>query len=154
MGRLTPSTKSILLVSFAMFTCSPSTAQPKTFSVRRSDAHQKRLEKLIQCVIDSPVLQQFYHTDKIANRKPLIITGRFVPNYLNLRKFDKKVLIFDQKEIKKRKIDAYLDFKIIAVGKSSADIVVNYSAEGLNAKFRLVERGKVWRITRSSAVEH
>lgn len=112
------------------------------------------LQEVVQLVIDLPSLQQYYHDDITAKRRPLVITGKFMSKSLVLKKFGQKVLILSGKAVAQKKIKDYLDFTRIVIRKQNAEVTFGYPNQGLQVYVQLNKQDGSWKIANSRLVEY
>jgi hypothetical protein len=104
-------------------------------------------QTVIQMSIDLDELQQYYHSDKIEERKPLIIFNNgTVPANLRLTKFGDEVMFMLEKELFFYNKQAFLDFDKCEIEPTQADIIFRYDIEGLTVKLTFEKIDNNWTI--------
>ena len=115
----------------------------------------KESQSLIQMCIDLDDLQQYYHKDKVEERKPLIIFNNgIVPANLSLVKFGESVQFMTREGLFFNNIKAYLDFAKFEISSSKADIEFHYQIEGLTVLLTFEKNDGKWVIKTKKLIEN
>jgi len=111
------------------------------------------IQQILQKSINLPQLQQYYHIDTNPNRSPLVIlTNDKFPKDLSIEKFEKKVLILSEDEIKKQN-KVYLEFSKIEIEENTALIEISYAIEGIACKIQFIKKYQEWSVKNATIIE-
>ena len=126
--------------------------QPQTTkTVQTKDSNN--LASILQHIIDLPSLQKYYHVEKLASRKPLIILkNETLVNEITLTKFNEPVVFSSCKKIKENN-KPYLEFVKINIKENAADVVFRYRVEGLEGRITLEKEENNWKVKKQELVE-
>ena len=109
-------------------------------------------QTILQKCIDLPALQNFFHVDKLPERVPLIIYfADYKAHDIKLTKFNTAVKIITDKDSLKTK--AYLDIKKFEITNNKADVLLNYSIEGIQVQITLTKINDNWTLQTSKLTE-
>jgi hypothetical protein len=130
-------------------TPAPSSKQEPTAS--SSPASPDDLRDILQAVIDDDALTPYLHLEQ-PNRFPLRISGRNLPQNLQLTKATKPVVIVDDPGRDKKK--PVLVFTDIEIKGAEATVGYKYDAEGVRGSATLNKPYGRWSIKQSRVAEH
>jgi hypothetical protein len=116
-----------------------------------SPASPDDLRDILQAVIDDDALTPYLHLEQ-PNRFPLRISGRNLPQNLQLTKATKPVVIVDDPGRDKKK--PVLVFTDIEIKGAEATVGYKYDAEGVRGSATLNKPYGRWSIKQSRVAEH
>ena len=113
-------------------------------------------KEIFQLAFDLPKLQQYYHVNNDSSRKQIYLKYFGDANHNNLidvKKFDLKIIIFDEEEILKQKIKFYFVVGDWVCGLSSVRMQLNYVGEGITVSYMFKKIDDKWTIDNSELWE-
>lgn len=116
---------------------------------------ERKLENLIQKIIETPELQQYYNIQNGLEQDNLVVLkSNETMKVLNIKKFGKAVLFLSKSEILEKKIKAFIEFKKIDISEQMAAIEMVYEIQGIEyiAKYKL--NGCEWQLTEKKLYEN
>ena len=112
----------------------------------------KDRDALLQQTIDLKPLQGYYHADKIANRRPLVLKrNEAVGSDVHLSKFGQPVEVADSEQLKSR---PYFEITKLTVNGDHATVEFRYPPEGIAGTVRFSKAGSEWHTDSHELVEH
>jgi len=147
----------IKLACILLFVCVP------IVSCHENPTNQTTVtESILQAVIDSPDVDQFFHIDIFPYRKPLLLTGAGIGD-ARLSKFGEPVKILQGRELEKYDNDALLgkyppyylkvtSIKIASDGKQ-ATVKLDYPAEGVLCSIQL-KKNETWDVEKCKIISY
>lgn len=109
--------------------------------------------EIVRLVIDLLKLQQYYHGDIFANRKPLyILKNDVMSEDLQLSKFDEPVRFADCDELKLNG-KPYLEFRVLDTKEEAANVVFRYRREEVEGRLTLRKNHNQWQVQKEELVE-
>jgi hypothetical protein len=107
---------------------------------------QATIERICQLVIDSDILEPYYHADTDPNRKPLhVVESTTVRPGLRLTKFGQPVRIAPREELVAQQ-RPFLEFTKVEVRGDKAEVEFSYPVEGVVGTVALDRRNGAWTI--------
>ncbi len=114
---------------------------------------EKDLSSVLQLVLDSAELQQYYHVDEIPDRKPVrIAKSPALDSQPQLTKFGVPVVYEDKNRLLESD-RAYFEFRRVIVNPDLAHVSFTYDAEGVRGEAWLIKVDNQWQIGYMSVSE-
>ena len=102
-------------------------------------------EILIQDILDLPELQWIYHPE-VKDRLPVkLLASGLVTKEMNLRKFDKDVLILTTEEVEMKKIPDYVFIEELFFVGDTVKFYLTYDVEGVFADGKFIRVQGKWK---------
>lgn len=102
--------------------------------------------EVVKAVIEMPELQNYFHIEQNADRKPLyILKSKEINTDLGLNKFGESVRLATCDELKKSN-KPYLEFPKLDIKNNKAKVVFRYRVQGIEGKVSLSKADGGWKI--------
>lgn len=125
---------------------------PRNATPRQPNS-KNNLEKIVELTVDLPELQQYYHADAVADRKPLyILKNELITEEMSLLKFGESVKFADCNELKKTG-KPYLEFVTLEIKEDAAAAVFRYRVEGVEGRLTFNKQSGDWQVQKQELVE-
>jgi hypothetical protein len=126
----------------------------KVDSTPRAKEGINEIQILMQDILDLPKLQWIYHPE-VQERLPVkILESGLVTKELQLRKFDKDVLIMTKDELEKNKTLDFVNIEELSFKGDTLTFYLTYKVEGAFAEGKYVRTGDKWKILDYAVGEH
>ncbi len=129
---------------------------PFAFGQERERIPGSEIKEIIELAIELPELQQYFHIDEKPSRAPLIIKEFGIVNSKNLdglKKFGLPIKVINEKTIKEKGIEAYLNIGDWTYVGNTLRLQIDYTVEGITINFMLNRVNGEWKIIDSIILE-
>ena len=103
-------------------------------------------EVIVQTILDLPSFQSFYHVE-LKERIPIkLLESKMIDRALELRKFDRAVIIMSLTELESNGISDYIEFQKLDIQSDTTYFSFFYNIEGAGANGKLAKINGEWKI--------
>lgn len=114
------------------------------------------IQSVLQVALDLPALQEYFHLEADASRRPLIIQEHELINAANLKgiyKFGEAINVLSQEDIKKKQVGAYLEISEWMYSESDFTLQWVYDIEGVRVDYVFKKNNGRWNLLEAILVE-